>query len=37
LDANAKVSIYLPPETGEPLKLTADEGGYVYVVMPMSS
>ena len=36
LDAKAKVSIYLPPESGDPLKITADDGGYNYVVMPMS-
>ena len=36
LDANAKVSIYLPPNN-DPVKITADDGGYVYVVMPMSS
>ena len=36
LDAHAKVSIYLPPGN-DPAKLTADDGGYVYVVMPMSS
>ena len=35
LDANAKVSIYLPPDN-DPAKITADDGGYVYVVMPMS-
>jgi DNA polymerase-3 subunit beta len=37
LDANQSVSIYLPPESGEPIKVTADDGGYVDVVMPMSS
>ena len=37
LDSKAKVSIYLPPEKGEALKITADDGGYVYLVMPMSS
>jgi DNA polymerase-3 subunit beta len=37
LAANNKVSIYLPPDIGDPLKITADDGGYVYVVMPMSS
>jgi DNA polymerase-3 subunit beta len=36
LDANAKVSIYLPPDN-DPAIITADDGGYVYVVMPMSS
>ena len=37
LDGGKKVSIYLPPEAGEPIKITADDGGYVYVLMPMSS
>ena len=37
LGANRKVSIYLPQESGDPIKITADDGGYVYVVMPMSS
>jgi hypothetical protein len=36
LDANAKVSIYLPPDN-DPIKITADDGGYVYIVMPMSN
>jgi len=36
LDANTKVSIYLPPDN-DPTKITADGDGYVYVVMPMSS
>jgi len=35
LDAHAKVSIYLPPDN-DPTKITADDGGYVYVVMSMS-
>ena len=35
LNADAKVSIYLPPDN-DPVKITADNGGYVYVVMPMS-
>jgi hypothetical protein len=30
------LSIYLPPDN-DPIKITADDGGYVYVVMPMSS
>jgi DNA polymerase-3 subunit beta len=34
LDSNAKVSIYLPPDN-DPTKITADDGGYVYVVMPV--
>jgi DNA polymerase-3 subunit beta len=37
LDSKNKVSIYLPPEAGEPIKITADDGGYVYIVMPMSN
>jgi DNA polymerase-3 subunit beta len=37
LEANRKVSIYLPAEAGEPIKITADDGGYVYVLMPLSS
>ena len=37
LEANNKVSIYLPPDSTDPVKITADNGGYVYVVMPMSS
>jgi DNA polymerase-3 subunit beta len=37
LEANRKVSIFLPPEAGEPIKITADDGGYVYIVMPLSS
>jgi len=35
LDADQVVSIYLPPDN-DPVKITADDGGYVYVVMPMS-
>ena len=35
LDSGAVVSVYLPPDN-DPVKITADEGGYVYVVMPMS-
>jgi DNA polymerase-3 subunit beta len=37
LDAEKNVSIYLPPESGAPIKIIADGGGYVYVVMPLSS
>jgi DNA polymerase-3 subunit beta len=36
LDADQVVAIYLPPDN-DPVKITADDGGYVYVVMPMSS
>ena len=36
LDSGTVLSIYLPPDN-DPVKITADEGGYVYVVMPMSS
>jgi DNA polymerase-3 subunit beta len=36
LDADKNVSVYLPPDD-DPIKITADDGGYVYVVMPMSS
>ena len=36
LDAGTVLSIYLPPDN-DPVKITADDGGYVYVVMPMSS
>ena len=36
LDAGVVLSIYLPPDN-DPVKITADEGGYVYVVMPMSA
>jgi DNA polymerase-3 subunit beta len=35
LDNGKQVSIYLPPESGDPIKITADDG-YVYVVMPMT-
>ena len=35
LNADAKVSIYLFPGN-DPVKITADNGNYVYVVMPMS-
>ena len=35
LDADAPVSIYLPPNN-DPFKITADNDEYVYVVMPMS-
>ena len=36
LDSSIVLSIYLPPDN-DPVKITADDGGYVYVVMPMSS
>jgi DNA polymerase-3 subunit beta len=36
LDSGTVLSIYLPPDN-DPVKITADDGGYVYVVMPMSS
>ena len=36
LDSGTVLSIYLPPDN-DPIKITADEGAYVYVVMPMSS
>jgi len=36
LDGGTVLLIYLPPDN-DPVKITADEGGYVYVVMPMSS
>jgi DNA polymerase-3 subunit beta len=36
LDADKNVSFYLPPDN-DPIKITADDGGYVYVVMPLSS
>ena len=35
LDSGTVVSVYLPPDN-DPVKITADDGGYVYVVMPMS-
>ena len=35
LDRSAVLSIYLPPDN-DPVKITADDGGYIYVVMPMS-
>ena len=35
-DAGTVLSIHLPPDN-DPVKITADDGGYVYVVMPMSS
>ena len=35
LDSGTVLSIYLPPDN-DPVKITADDGGYVYVVMPMS-
>ena len=36
LDSSTTLSVYLPPDN-DPIKITADDGGYVYVVMPMSS
>jgi DNA polymerase-3 subunit beta len=36
LDSSMSLSIYLPPDN-DPVKITADDGGYIYVVMPMSS
>ena len=36
LESGTTLSIYLPPDN-DPVKITADDGGYVYVVMPMSS
>ena len=36
LESSTVVSIFLPPDN-DPVKITADDGGYVYVVMPMSS
>ena len=36
LDADKVLSFYLPSDSS-PLKVTADDGGYVYVVMPLSS
>ena len=36
LDSGTVLSVYLPPDN-DPVKITADDGGYVYVVMPMSS
>ena len=36
LDSGTVLSIFLPPDN-DPVKITADDGGYVYVVMPMSS
>ena len=36
LDSSTVLSIYLPPDN-DPVKITADDGGYVYVVMPLSS
>jgi DNA polymerase-3 subunit beta len=35
LDSSSVLSIYLPPDN-DPVKITTDDGGYVYVVMPMS-
>ena len=36
LDPSTVLSIFLPPEN-DPVKITADDGGYVYVVLPLSS
>ena len=36
LDADKVLSLYLPTDN-DPFKVTVDDGGYVYVVMPMSS
>jgi len=36
LEPGTVLSIFLPPDN-DPIKITADDGGYVYVVMPMSS
>jgi len=36
LDPGTVLSIFLPPDN-DPVKITVDDGGYVYVVMPMSS
>ena len=36
LDSGTVLSIFLPPDN-DPVKITADEGRYVYVVMPMST
>jgi DNA polymerase-3 subunit beta len=36
LESNQKVSLYLPPDGDTPIKITADNGVYGYVVMPMS-
>jgi DNA polymerase III sliding clamp (beta) subunit (PCNA family) len=36
MEPGTVLSIYLPPDN-DPVKITADEGGYVYVVMPMSA
>jgi DNA polymerase-3 subunit beta len=36
LESGTVLSIYLPPDN-DPIKITADDGGYVYVVMPMSA
>ena len=36
LDSGTVLSIFLPPDN-DPVKITADDGGYVYVVMPMSA
>ena len=36
LSADMKLSIFLPPDN-DPVKITIENDGYVYVVMPMSS
>ena len=36
LESSTVLSVFLPPDN-DPVKITADDGGYVYVVMPMSS
>ena len=36
LDSSTVLSMFLPPGN-DPVKITADEGGYVYVVLPLSS
>ena len=36
LSADMKLSIFLPPDN-DPIKITAENDGYTYVVMPMSS
>jgi len=36
LESGTVLSVFLPPDN-DPVKITADDGGYVYVVMPMST
>jgi len=36
LDPNTMLSIYLPSDN-DPVKITTDDGGYVYIVLPLSS